>query len=215
MPGARPDPYGAQAVGGAANRSSAGMPPARGGQAPASSGMQANHAYGAAPGNQPYGTQQPNPYAEPGQRTVDSGYSNQRSVESGYVAPVGYGGGYPGADFGPSGSGTDFGPTGYDFGPTGGDRRAAESGYLAPVARQDTGGRRRRAEGQPTWQDSWQQNGSTSGSHARPDYGYGESPSGSHATGRSVSELLASNGGGAYGEAPDASTPRRRRRRED
>jgi hypothetical protein len=197
--GAQPaNPYGPQSVGGAASGPASYVPPAA-----ASSGRVQPAGY--------VDAGRAAPYAEPGQRTVDSGYSNQRSVESGYVAPVGYGGDYPGygTDFGPTGAGTDFGPNsfGTDFGPTGGDRRAAESGYMAPVARnsQDTGGRRRRAEGQPTWQDSWQQNGSTSGNHARPDL---DSASGSHASGRSVSELLASNGG-------DAGTPHRRRRRED
>lgn len=184
------------------------------------------------------------PAGDPGRAAApNQGPANQRdrrSVESGYVAPLGnnsnystdsgyatgygtggyntdsgYGTGGYGTDFGPAGGqdfgpsgGQDFGPAGYgDFGPTGTppDRRSAESGYMSPVSRnsQDTGGRRRRAEGQPTWQDSWQQNGSTSGSHARPDV-----DSGSHATGRSVSDLIASNGG-------DANTPRRRRRRDD
>lgn len=125
------------------------------------------------------------------QRTYDTGGfpapGGRRAVESGYVAPVA---------FGPTGS-ADFGPTGTA------DRRSVESGYMAPVARgnrhtagESGGGRRHRADDQPGWQ---------SGSHARPDT---DGPSGSHATGRSVSELLASNGSG-----PD--TPRRRRRRED
>jgi hypothetical protein len=120
--------------------------------------------------------------AEPGQRAVDTGGfpapGGRRAVESGYVAPVA---------FGPGGAV---------------DRRAAESGYMSPVARgnrhtADETGRRHRADGQ--------QNGSRSGSHARPDT---DMPSGSHATGRSVSDLLASNGAGT-------GTPRRRRRRED
>lgn len=55
------------------------------------------------------------------------------------------------------------------------------------------GGRRRRAEGQPSWQE-------TVGHRA-------EQASGSHASGRSVSELLADNG--------HNTSPRRRRRRED
>jgi hypothetical protein len=54
------------------------------------------------------------------------------------------------------------------------------------------GGRRRRAEGQPSWQETV--------SHRAED-------SGSHATGRSVSELLANNG--------HNTSPRRRRRRDD
>jgi hypothetical protein len=123
---------------------------------------------------------------EPGQRTVDTGGfpapGARRAVESGYVAPVAFG---PGAG----------GPV---------DRRSVESGYMAPVARgsrhtADEAGRRHRTDAQPAWPES------RSGSHARPDT---ETPSGSHATGRSVSELLASNGGGT-------NTPRRRRRRED
>jgi hypothetical protein len=63
---------------------------------------------------------------------------------------------------------------------------------------QDTGGgRRRRAEGQPPWQETVGRGG-----HAKAD-----ESSGSHASGRSVNELLANHG-------IDAS-PRRRRRRED
>jgi hypothetical protein len=62
------------------------------------------------------------------------------------------------------------------------------------VEEQDTGGgRRRRAEGQPSWQE-------TVGHRA-------DESSGSHASGRSVSELLANHG--------LDSSPRRRRRRED
>jgi len=57
-----------------------------------------------------------------------------------------------------------------------------------------TGGRRRRAEGAPSWQETV--------GHTRP-----EEPTGSHANGRSVSELLASHGG--------ETSPRRRRRREE
>jgi hypothetical protein len=124
------------------------------------------------------------PPAESGQRSVDTGgfptAGGRRAAESGYVAPVA---------FGPGGAV---------------DRRSVESGYMAPVARGnrhaagESGGRRHRADDQ-------QAASSRSGSHARPDT---DAPSGSHATGRSVSELLASNGSG-----PD--TPRRRRRRED
>jgi hypothetical protein len=55
------------------------------------------------------------------------------------------------------------------------------------------GGRRRRAEGQPSWQE-------TVGHRA-------EEASGSHASGRSVNELLANHG--------HDTSPRRRRRRED
>jgi hypothetical protein len=127
----------------------------------------------------------PAPAAPPAEAYSERG---RRSAESAYVAPVAFG---PGAG----------GPV---------DRRSVESGYMAPVARgnrhgteEPGGGRRHRADGQPSWQDS--QNGSRSGSHARPD---ADMPSGSHATGRSVSDLLASNGTGT-------NTPRRRRRRED
>jgi len=95
-------------------------------------------------------------------------------------------------------------------------RRSAEyTGHHAPVqdvpdppsgrrhraepadAPAESGGRRRRAEGQPSWQETVGRNG-----HAQPD-----APSGSHAAGRSVNELLANHGveGG----------PRRRRRREE
>ncbi|MBB4907222.1 DUF6779 domain-containing protein [Actinophytocola algeriensis] len=66
--------------------------------------------------------------------------------------------------------------------PAGRRHRAEESG----------GGRRRRAEGQPSWQET---------------VGQQEEPTGSHAAGRSVSELLANHG--------LDSSPRRRRRRED
>ncbi|OLF07976.1 hypothetical protein BU204_34940 [Actinophytocola xanthii] len=77
-----------------------------------------------------------------------------------------------------------------DRGEPGGRRRARDA--------DDAGGRRRRAEGQPTWQEARQ--------NAGPEAG----PSGSHAAGRSVNELLASHGG-----ATPSGTPRRRRRRED
>jgi hypothetical protein len=78
--------------------------------------------------------------------------------------------------------------------------RAEASGFGQPVNRPpapDTGGRRRRAEGQPTWQES---------RNAQPPAD--AEPSGSHAAGRSVSELLASHGGAR------PPTPRRRRRKE-
>jgi hypothetical protein len=61
-----------------------------------------------------------------------------------------------------------------------------------PTEEPSGGGRRRRADGQPSWQE-------TVGRRAEE--------SGSHASGRSVSELLANNG--------HNSSPRRRRRRED
>jgi hypothetical protein len=64
------------------------------------------------------------------------------------------------------------------------------------------GGRRRRAEGQPTWQEL--QSGGRNG-HARPEPV--EEPTGSHAAGRSVNELLATHG-------VEPSTRRRRRREE-
>ncbi|HEY0449126.1 DUF6779 domain-containing protein [Actinophytocola sp.] len=132
----------------------------------------------------------------------------RRAAESGYMEPVQRGGHAAEA-------------SGYV--PSVG-RRAAESGYMEPVrasrhtaeptaesghGTEDGGGRRRRAEGQPTWQETaaLQQNGARNGSHARPEP-EPESPSGSHAAGRSVNELLASHGGGT-------TTPRRRRRRED
>jgi hypothetical protein len=146
-------------------------------------------------------------------------------LSSGYESPAsGFGptgsNGSPAAGFG-SATSSGYGPSA----PV--DRRSVESGYVAPVARPGTGGpdgpggpgnhssrgshserasgggRRHRAEGQPPWQDSYQQQ---SGSHARPDLDT-DAPSGSHATGRSVSELIASNGGTAG--------PRRRRRRQD
>jgi hypothetical protein len=65
-----------------------------------------------------------------------------------------------------------------------------------PEEDEDTGGgRRRRAEGQPSWQETVGRGGEA------------EPSSGSHASGRSVNELLASHGADG--------SPRRRRRRED
>jgi hypothetical protein len=69
----------------------------------------------------------------------------------------------------------------------GGHRRAE------PDAAEQGGGRRRRADGQPSWQETVGRSAEESG--------------GSHASGRSVSELLANNG--------HDTSPRRRRRRED
>lgn len=100
-----------------------------------------------------------------------SGGQNPQALSSGYVPP---------AEFGPGAGG----PV---------NRRSAESGYVAPVARPNGYSGGAPAAG-----------GRHSGSHALPD---ADMPSGSHATGRSVSELLASNGG--------TGGPRRRRRRED
>ncbi len=71
---------------------------------------------------------------------------------------------------------------------------AAGRRHRAEAEEESGGGRRRRAEGQPSWQETVGQ--------TRP-----EEPSGSHAAGRSVSELLATHG--------LESSPRRRRRRED
>ncbi|MBP2321345.1 hypothetical protein JOF56_001730 [Kibdelosporangium banguiense] len=81
-----------------------------------------------------------------------------------------------------------------------GRRRAPEPG---PAAAQDAGGRRRRADDAPSWQETLQAR--NSGTHAKPPPP--PEPSGSHAEGKSVNELLA-----AYG---NAETPRRRRRRDD
>ena len=64
--------------------------------------------------------------------------------------------------------------------------------HRAEAVEESGGGRRRRAEGQPSWQET---------------VGRPEEPTGSHAAGRSVSELLANHG--------HDSSPRRRRRRED
>jgi hypothetical protein len=83
---------------------------------------------------------------------------------------------------------------------SGGRRRAPET---APG--QDSGGRRRRADDAPSWQETLQSNARHSGSHAKP--APPPEPSGSHAEGKSVNELLA-----AYGTAEQ---PRRRRRRDD
>lgn len=68
------------------------------------------------------------------------------------------------------------------------------AGHRHRVEEEESGGRRRRrAEGQPSWQESGR--------------GEADESSGSHASGRSVSELLANHG--------LDSAPRRRRRRED
>ncbi|MET0135890.1 MAG: DUF6779 domain-containing protein, partial [Kibdelosporangium sp.] len=81
---------------------------------------------------------------------------------------------------------------------TGGRRRAPD-----PNEATDTGGgRRRRPDDVPSWQDSM---GARSGSHSKP--APDQAPSGSHAEGKSVSELLA-----AYGSSDGQ---RRRRRREE
>ncbi|MFC0116171.1 DUF6779 domain-containing protein [Kibdelosporangium aridum] len=87
---------------------------------------------------------------------------------------------------------------------TGGRRRAPE----APAAEAAGGGRRRKPDDAPSWQETFQarQQQQASGSHAKP--AAPAQPSGSHAEGKSVNELLA-----AYGSSGD--TPRRRRRRED
>jgi hypothetical protein len=71
---------------------------------------------------------------------------------------------------------------------------AEQPGRPAEPEPETGGGRRRRAEGQPAWQEAM-------GRQVE------ERSSGSHTSGRSVSELLASNG--------LDSSPRRRRRRED
>jgi hypothetical protein len=68
--------------------------------------------------------------------------------------------------------------------------------HAQPEAADSGGGRRHRAEGAPSWQDA-----ARGGGHARPD-----EPSGSHASGQSVADLLARNGN---------TNPRRRRRGED
>jgi hypothetical protein len=67
------------------------------------------------------------------------------------------------------------------------------------------GGRRRRAEGAPTWQETRQTDEPVNGEYPgwRPDR---SERSGSHASGHSVADLLAAHG---------ATNPRRRRRRED
>ena len=140
-------------------------------------------------------------YVPPVGRAESSGYGSPvgRAESSGYVPPVGRP--EPSNNNGSAAARADS--SGY-VPPAG---WAQSSGYTAPVhaPRRQTGaeppdpagGRRRRAEGQPTWQES-RQNGSAEAE-----------PSGSHAAGRSVSELLASHGGGR-----SPSTPRRRRRKD-
>ncbi|MBM7771448.1 hypothetical protein JOD54_001652 [Actinokineospora baliensis] len=75
--------------------------------------------------------------------------------------------------------------------PEPGGRRRAVTGTFPPVTAEsqpDSGGRRRRAEGAPTWQET-----------IEPE------DTGSHSSGKSVSELLAAHGAG--------NAPRRHRRR--
>ncbi len=84
----------------------------------------------------------------------------------------------------------------------GGRRRRADDDEAAEQSQESTG-RRYRPEGEP-WQVPGGAQESTGGRRRAPDPEDDE-PSGSHSSGRSVSELLA-----AYG-AGDA-TPRRRRR---
>lgn len=84
-----------------------------------------------------------------------------------------------------------------------------DSGYVEPVRQQGTGGRRHRAEAdfEPSWSAGHEGYGgyeSHGGGHSR--YGDEPAPSGSHAAGRSVSELLAAHG--------NTANPRHRRRRE-
>ncbi len=90
---------------------------------------------------------------------------------------------------------------------SGGRRRAEETGGRRRAVEEpgtSTGGRRRRPDDVPSWQDSMSSARNT-GSHAKPVAP--PPPTGSHAEGKSVSELLA-----AYG---NADSPRRRRRRDD
>ncbi len=104
-------------------------------------------------------------------------------------------------------------------------RRAAEDSSVsltpAPNVPEPTGGgRRRRPEGEPpAWQSSESSGGRHGGRRAKPDeeapsrngssHSRPETPAaGSHASGRSVMDLLAANGA-------NESTPRRRRRAED
>ncbi|WP_037318351.1 DUF6779 domain-containing protein [Amycolatopsis orientalis] len=109
--------------------------------------------------------------------------------------------------------------------PGGRRRRAAEdsSTSLTPapnVPEPTGGGRRRRPDGEPpAWQNTESSGGRHGGKRAKPDdeapsrNGSSHSrpetpPAGSHASGRSVMDLLAANGA-------NESTPRRRRRAED
>jgi hypothetical protein len=148
----------------------------------------------------------PNPsgYRDPasGYRDPASGYrdpaSGYRDPASGYRDPAsGYrdpASGYrdPASGYRDPASGYRDPTSGYhDPNPPGRRHRGEPA---AEVPDSGTGGRRRRAEGQPSWQETVGQ--------SRP-----EEPTGSHANGRSVSELLASHGG--------ETAPRRRRRREE
>jgi hypothetical protein len=146
-------------------------------------------------------------YAAPTSQTQASGYAPpvRRAEASGYGPPASRA---EASGYGPSVSRTaasGYGPPASRAEASGYGPPATPAGYPAhtpPASRAnpnqtDTGGgRRRRAEGQPTWQESRQNNGQEA------------EPSGSHAAGRSVSELLASHGNA---QPP---TPRRRRRKE-
>jgi uncharacterized protein DUF6779 len=91
----------------------------------------------------------------------------------------------------------------------GGRRRAPEEPavplgrHSEPSAETTGGGRRRRPDDAPSWQEALGTR--NTGSHSKP--APPREPSGSHAEGRSVSELLAANG--------KSDGPRRRRRRDD
>ncbi|MQA12209.1 MAG: hypothetical protein GEU98_27475 [Pseudonocardiaceae bacterium] len=144
---------------------------------------------------------------------TDNGYST-----SGFSAgpPGGMHAGEPG----------DFGAGGRASSDMNGHAAYPPNGYAAPSAAESEpstpsggGGRRRRPDGVPPWEGlrNWTPEAgdgpsTSNGSHARPaepePEPEPEEPSGSHAAGRSVSELLA-----AHGSGQDA--PRRRRRRED
>ncbi|OLF07801.1 hypothetical protein BLA60_26125 [Actinophytocola xinjiangensis] len=164
--------------------------------------------FGAGPGGSGYGP--------PINRAEASGYGQPVNRADGYGPP-----GNPADGYGPPAHRAEMSGYGHAVNPADGYRppghRAEASGYgqavnpadgyRPPVNRADGhgqppaqppvdgGGRRRRAEGQPTWQES-------------RDAGTPEPASGSHAAGKSVSELLASHGGGR------PNTPRRRRRKD-
>ncbi|OXM46298.1 hypothetical protein CFP71_37100, partial [Amycolatopsis thailandensis] len=105
-------------------------------------------------------------------------------------------------------------------------RRASEDSSVsltpAPSVPEPTGGgRRRRPDGEPpAWQNGAESGGRHGGKRSKPDedeapsrngssHSHQETPAaGSHASGRSVMDLLAANGA-------NESTPRRRRRAED
>ncbi|MGW7534755.1 DUF6779 domain-containing protein [Amycolatopsis sp. NPDC054798] len=90
-----------------------------------------------------------------------------------------------------------------------GGRRRRPEAESGPAAAPVSGGRRRRPDGEPpAWESAAEESVEEESAHGRRAADRGEGPAGHHASGRSVTELLAANG------KKDGS-PRRRRRAED